>query len=299
LIKSVDKKAVVATMDQSKRFKNDVAPGSEKAVLTLADGSSIPIDTTKNLNIPHQGSATIKNSRGQLSYNAPVQKVGNVYYNRLTIPRGGQYQLTLPDGTMVWLNAASSIAFPTSFTGKERRVRMTGEVYFEVASAVTTDENGVKEKVPFIVNVNNEAEVKVLGTHFNINAFSEEGSIKTTLLEGSVQVSSLITNQSSLIVPGQQLSVDEKGAINVKEVNTEEVMAWKNGYFYFNNTSLKVVMQQIARWYDVEVAYEGNVPEQNFGGTVSRKSNLAQVLKILEISGVRFTIEGRKVTILQ
>lgn len=274
--------------------KQDVEPGGSKGILTLSDGVEISLENTKVETLAHQGNTTIRNKNGQLVYISESPKVENIFYNRVTIPRGGQYQLVLPDGTKVWLNAASTIAFPTAFTGKERRVRITGEVYFEVAPLDVAAENGIKEKMPFIVNVDNKAEVKVLGTHFNVNSYSDEdGSIKTTLLEGSVEVLSVETNQKYIIKPGQQAAIIEGGSLNVKEVNTEEVIAWKNGFFYFDNTSLQNIMQQLSRWYDVKVTYEGDVPERIFSGKIHRDVNLSEVLEILKFTKVNFRIEDK------
>lgn len=233
-----------------------------------------------------------QNTPKQLAVSESV-KIDNISYNRVSIPKGGQYQLTLPDGTKVWLNAASTIAFPPAFTGNERRVKITGEVYFEVASLAFVDEKGKKEKMPFIVNVNNKAEIKVLGTHFNVNSYSDDGSIKTTLLEGSVEVKSLESNQKFVLKPGQQAAITKTGDLSIKDVNLEEVLAWKNGYFYFDNTNLQNIMQELSRWYNVKVAYEGNVPERNFSGKIQKDLKLSEVLEILKFTKVNFRIEDR------
>jgi transmembrane sensor len=286
---STDQKQSIVKVQQQ-----DVSPGGNKGTLTLADGSEVSLEKTKNESFVRQGNTTIKNKNGQLIYDSRISKNGNVSYNKLTIPRGGQYQLTLPDGTKVWLNAASSIAFPTAFTGKERRVIITGEVYFEVASLFDTD----KEKIPFIVNVNDETEIKVLGTHFNINSYPEEGAIKTTLLEGSVEVTSLTNHQSLIIVPGQQVSIDKSGLLTVEDVNTEEVIAWKNGYFYFDNDSLQTIMDQLARWYDVKITYEGDIPDRIFTGKIHRDINLSEALAILKFTKVNFRIEDKSIIVI-
>ena len=287
---------------QEERFKNDVAPGGNKALLTLADGRIITLDNAQNGTLAKQGhTQVIKMDNGQLLYNdslaqtvksgrdSTIFKFENFQINTLTTPRGGQYQLTLADGTKAWLNAASGITFPSAFTGNERRVKIKGEVYFEVAE---------NKKMPFIVEINDQAEVKVLGTRFNINAYNDEATIRTTLLEGSVSVSSSL-NSSVILMPGEQASLSEKNELHVEKVEINEIIAWKKGIFQFNETDLKIVMRQLARWYDVEVVFRGEIPVQRFGGAISRKSNLSQVLKMLEISGVYFEIEGRKVIIME
>ncbi len=288
--------------DRKERYKYDVPPGGNKAILTLADGSSIVLDSVQRGNIAQQGSTKIiKLDNGKLVYRDSVSMLGsqqiqtnlpNLLYkeeplhqiNTLTTPRGGQHQLTLPDGTKVWLNAASSITFPTAFMKKERRVEIKGEAYFEVAK---------NTEMPFIVKINNKAEVKVLGTHFNINAYDDESSIKTTLLEGSVRMSSLITGQGSLLTPGEQASLDEKNKLKVEKVEMNETIAWKNGLISCKDADIQSIMRQIARWYDVEVVYEKNIRERIFTGEISRNTNLSEVLKILELSDIRFRIENK------
>ncbi len=299
---------IVEIPPQAERFKNDVSPGGNKAMLTLADGHRITLDSIQTGNFAQQGNTKIiKLDNGQLLYSDTISGLGSEHIlksrelqpriNTLTTPCGGQYQLTLADGTRAWLNAASAITFPSAFNGNERRVEIKGEVYFEVAE---------NKKMPFIVEVNDKAEVKVLGTHFNINAYDDEHNIKTTLLEGSVNVSSSLSpsvsssfRHSVTLMPGEQASLNEKNELHVKKVEINEIIAWKDGIFQFNETDLKTVMRKLARWYDVEVEFRGKVPVQHFGGAISRQSNLSQVLKMLEISGVYFEIEGRKVIIME
>lgn len=288
-------------LSQSVRFKTDIAPGGNKAILTLADGSSIVLDSVQNGTLAREGHMQIiKLNNSQLLYSDsarvsgaihsrrdfPIGTLASLEMNTLRTPRGGQYRLTLPDGTNVWLNAASSVTFPTAFTEKERRVTVTGEAYFEVAK---------NTEMSFIVKINDRAEVKVLGTHFNINAYDDESSINTTLLEGSVRMSSLFTGDGLLISPGQQLSLDENNELSVKEVDTSEIMAWKNGLIACKNANIKSIMRQIARWYDVEVSYESEATERFFTGEISRNTNLSEVLKILELSNIRFRIEEKSV----
>lgn len=271
-------------------FKNDVAPGGNKAILTLANGSTIMLDSAANGQLATQGNAKIvKLANGQLAYTTNGQMTSEVLYNTMSTPAGGQYQLRLPDGTQVWLNAASSIRYPTSFKGKDRRVEITGEAYFEVAK---------NEAFPFIVTVNHEAEVQVLGTHFNINAYEDEAIVKTTLLEGSIRITK--GTASEILSPGQQAQFRSQGNIQlIKDAEIEQAVAWKNGYFSFNKADVQTVMRQIARWYSVDVRYEGKVPEELFGGELQRNSSLVSVLKVLEKSGVAFAVDGNKVTVLK
>lgn len=269
---------------------NDVQPGRQGAVLTLGDGQTIVLDSTRNGSLTKQDDVQIVKHDSLLSYlkqgsNAPIT------YNTLTTQRGRQFQLLLADGTKAWLNAASSIRFPTAFTGNERKVVITGEVYFEVAK------NAAK---PFIVTANN-TEVKVLGTHFNINAYTDENVVSTTLLEGRVSVqSTMVSNKPSILQPGQQAQASAAGSIAVvNSVNVDEVMAWKNGYFQFEKAGIQTVMRQIARWYDVDIEYQGEINNDKFGGSIPRDASLATVLHALEQSLVHFTIQGKKVIVTQ
>jgi len=238
----------------------------------------------------------IVNNNGQLIYNTLHEKPTGIFYNTLTTPRGNQYQIVLPDGSKVWLNAASSITYPTSFTDAERRITMTGEAYFEVAKK-ERDAGGGTGRVPFIVVVDG-TEVEVLGTHFNINAYKEEPALLTTLLEGSVKVSA--HGHQQLIRPGEQTVVTPSGTgIGLKkDVDLDEVVAWKNGYFQFDHADIQTIMRQIARWYDVEISFEGKVPERKFGGDISRDLKLSEVLYGLNLSKIHFRIEGKKLAIL-
>ena len=261
--------------------KADVMPGGNKALLTLADGSSIILDQAGNGTVAKQGNVVInKTADGQLIYDASARGKNNaiVGYNTISTPRGGEYQVILPDGSKVWLNSASSINFPTVFSESERNVVITGEAYFEVASNV---------RKPFIVKANG-TRIQVLGTHFNVMAYTNEGSVKTTLLEGSVKVSS--GRESNIIKPGEQAQIIN-GKINVSAANLEEAVAWKNGYFYFRNTDIKTVMRHISRWYDVDVEYRGTVPETVFSGKMYRNVNASKVLEILSYFKVNFIIE--------
>ena len=258
---------------------NDKAPGKTGAILTLADGSKIVLDSLGNGLVANQNNTTVSKKNGALVY-----KSGNnseLVYNTMTTPRARQYNLELSDGTKVWLNASSSLTFPTSFASNERKVILTGEAYFEVAK---------DKKRPFRVSVN-EMQVNVLGTHFNINAYDDEATINTTLLEGSVLLSE--KSQKVLLKPGEQAQKQKKGTIVVNnKVNIDKVMGWKNGVFYFENADLQTVLREISRWYDVDVVFEKGIPVRTFEGEIQRNLKLSQVLKILEKNKVHFKIDG-------
>ena len=271
----------------NKRFKNDVSPGGNKAILTLADGSTIVLDEAQNGELAQQGNSKIIKLDGKLSYDPVNKNPKEVVYNTISTPNGGQYQLELADGSLVWLNATSSIRFPTTFIGKERRIEITGEAYFEIAK---------NREMPFIVAVNG-AEVQVLGTHFNINAYNDEDNVRTTLLEGSVKFVS--GDNSNILKPGQQFQLAKNGAFNVaNDVNVDEVVAWKNGLFAFENATIEKVMRQFSRWYDVEIEYRGKTDDL-FIAEMRRNIKLSDALKALELTGkVKFDIEGKKIIVM-
>jgi transmembrane sensor len=276
---------------RAQNIKNDLPPGGNKATLTLANGSTIILDNAKNGILAQQsGTQVLKTGTGQLAYSASGDKTVEMLYNRVSTPRGGQYQLTLPDGSKVWLNAASSIRFPVAFAGRERKVEISGEAYFEVS----------KDKSrPFKVSIlPSFTEVEVLGTEFNINAYTDEATLNATLIEGSVR----ITRQGTvkMLTPGQQAQVSGNGQIVLNEnVNLETVVAWKNGWFNFKRTDLRSIMMQISRWYDVEVIFTGDTRDEHFSGIVSRDKKVSEVLKIMEQAGIKFSIEGKKITVMQ
>jgi len=271
---------------------NDLKAGGNKAILVLADGSSVPLDDSLNGSIINQGNTKLtKLSNGQLVYNSSGSPATEVLYNTVSTPRGGQYQLILADGTKVWLNSASSLRFPVVFKGVNREVEVSGEAYFEVEK---------NAKHPFKVTVrvaNRDPEVvEVLGTHFNVNAYDDESNLRTTLFEGSVQVHH--ATGITRIKPGQQLQSGTGLATVINNTDLEEVIAWKEGVFHFEDADIKYVMRQIARWYDIEVAYKGNITT-HFDGSIPKKVNVIKVLNMLELTGeVKFTIEGRKVVVL-
>jgi len=281
------KKPVLAHF--KKQLKNNVAPGGDKALLTLSDGKQIVLNDAKNGVITSQGHAKInKEKNNQLIYEASASQLNSpVVYNTISTPKGGQFQIVLSDGSKVWLNAASSITFPTTFSKSERLVTISGEVYFEVTK---------NPHQPFKV-VAGKQTVEVLGTHFNINAYDDERTIKTTLVEGSVKVSA--GSETSILKPNQQSAIAHDGsdAINIKTVDTENVLAWTNGNFEFEKAEVSDIMRQAARWYDVTVKYEGAVSPRRFTGSISRNVNLSELLKMLKYTGVNFKIEGKTVIV--
>jgi len=267
----------------------DVAPGGTIATLTLSNGAVIALDTAAAGSLAVQGNTdVIKLQNGQLVYRAGKGASKEMAYNTIQIPRGGQYQVTLPDGSKVWLNAASSLRFPTAFTGRSREVEITGEAYFEIAA---------NAKMPFYVKTNGVA-VEVLGTKFNVNAYSDEPAIRTTLLEGSVRIRKDKT--TAVLAPGQQAELTTKGNIHIrKDADIDEAVAWKNGLFKLTSSDVGTIMRQLARWYDVEVEFEGGVPAGHITGEVPRNTSLLKVLKVFETSGVHFRIEGKKIVVTQ
>lgn len=274
-------------------YKNDVAPGGNKAMLTLADGSKISLDEAANHQLATQsGTKITKTAAGQLVYaTADQTQAAESSLNTISTPRGGQYQVTLADGTKVWLNASSSLTYPSGFVNtKLRQVMLKGEAYFEVA----------KDKLhPFLVKTDRQT-VKVLGTHFNISSYEDDQTTKTTLLEGLVSVNRTDSDQEAKVIhPGQQ-AVFNGNVIAVKEANTEEAMAWKNGYFRFNDEDIKSVMRKLSRWYNIDVHYEGEVSQEGFTGKISRFKPISEVLNALESTKtIHFRVEGRRVTVIK
>ncbi|TDE31297.1 MULTISPECIES: FecR family protein [Flavobacterium] len=269
-----------SSIEVASKDSDDKEPGKTGAILTLSNGSKIVLDSVGNGLLTNQNNTAVSKKNGGVVYTAGSD--AQIVYNTMTTPRARQYNLELSDGTKVWLNASSSITFPTAFAANERKVILTGEAYFEVAKDKTR---------PFRVAVN-DMQVNVLGTHFNVNAYNDEDVVNTTLLEGSV----LLTEKGKkvLLKPGQQAEKQKSGAIVVKDnVNLEEVMGWKNGVFYFENASIQTVLRQVSRWYDVDVVFEKGVPTRTFEGEIQRNLQLSQVLKILEKNKVRFKIEGK------
>ncbi|MBN8855826.1 MAG: hypothetical protein BGO55_16175 [Sphingobacteriales bacterium 50-39] len=278
---------VVSSAPVASRLKNDVAPGGNKAVLTLSDGTSVVLDKAEKGAIASQGAARVmKLDDGKLAYNILNEKPTELAYNTLTTPAAGQFQVLLPDGSKVWLNNASSLRYPVAFTGKDREVALKGEAYFEVAH---------NSRQPFRVRVDGML-VDVLGTSFNISAYADERTIKTTLLTGAVRVSK--GDAGTLLKPNEQVLLDDAGKLSVlKDVDVDGVVAWKSGYFHFERADLKTVMRMLARWYDLDVQYEGAVTSHEFEGYIERDLNLSQVLQILQKNQVHFDLNGRKLTV--
>ena len=267
----------------------EVSPGRDKAVLTLDDGTTILLDSLVNGATISQGrSQIVKLANGKLEYHAGSSTGNPITYNTLKTPRGGQYQLALPDGSLVWLNAASSIRYPTAFTTNQRIVQVTGEVYLEVAK---------DKSKPFIVEAG-DTRLEVLGTHFNVNAYAEEPSLNATLLEGAIRV--LSGNQVMQLTPGQQCQLSLKGEMKlVKNADVDQAVAWKNGGFSFYHTRLDVVMRQLSRWYDIQIVYPEGIPDIEFGGDIQRSLPLSEMLAALSDMQVKFRIaEGRKLIVL-
>ncbi|HJP62224.1 MAG TPA: FecR domain-containing protein [Mucilaginibacter sp.] len=275
---------------QKKPLQNDVNPGGNKATVTLGDGSKIVLNDARKGVLTSQGKTLLNKAKSdQLVYVAPASVTSSlpVVYNTISTPRGGQFQVVLSDGTKVWLNAASSITFPTIFTKGERRVNITGEVYFEVAK---------NKELPFRV-VAGKQTVEVLGTHFNINSYADENSIKTTLAEGSVKVST--EGQTVILKPDQQANVSNSGksGITINNVDTDDILAWKEGSFVFEKADIPFIMRQASRWYDVTIKYEGNISERRFTGSISRSVNLSELLKMLKYTGVNFRISDKTIVV--
>jgi transmembrane sensor len=273
------------------QHKQQIVPGGNKAILTLANGTKIVLNEARSGTLVTQGSTLVKKEGdGRLAYDIleTPDVDDNLSYNTVATPRGGQYNIILPDGTNVWLNAESSLRFPTVFNGDHRNVELTGEAYFEVAKD--------KHK-PFTITAN-AVKVEVLGTHFNVNAYNDESTINTVLLEGRVKVSS---NTTVMLSPGQQAKFNRRlKTIAVGDADIEEAVAWKNGYFMFANEDLHKIMRKVSRWYNVDVVYKDDLADLTFWGNVSRFENVSQVLKTLELTGtVHFKIEGRRIIVMR
>jgi len=277
----------------------DLPPGRDAATLTLADGKTIILDSANGA-ITQQGGATVINLKGQVSYaNKPGKSnPAAVVYNTVNTARGNQYQLILADGSRVWLNSASSLRFPTSFTGNRREVELDGEGYFEVAKDASK---------PFHVKTRSQ-DIEVLGTHFNVNAYNDEEAIKTTLLEGKVRVASgewqvasgKSSNQEIMLKPGEQAVFTPHSPLAINHSpDLDQVMAWTTGQFVFRDQRIENIMKQLSRWYDVEINYSGKPVQEGFNATIPRNVPVSKVLRLLELTTlVHFKIEGKKITVL-
>jgi transmembrane sensor len=263
-----------------------VLPGTNGAVLTLADGTQLVLDSLGNGVVASQQGTKVVMKNGLLEYQATGNDM-QAAYNTLEVPRGRQFRLTLPDGSRVWLNAASSIKYPTIFAGQERMVEVNGEAFFEV------EKDAAK---PFMVKVNNSSVIEVLGTSFNVNTYDDEHLIKTTLVEGSLRVNA--DSDRQILKPGQQAQVQAGSSLKVvSNINISQVMAWKNGYFDFNDADLPVMMRQLERWYDIEVVYEGKVPDVTFKGKMDRNVQLADMVGFLKNFGIKASLQERRLVI--
>jgi transmembrane sensor len=264
------------------------APKSSKARITLGDGRTISLDSINNGVLAQQAGGTVtKTADGKIIYQQTTNNLQQAVYNTLSNPRGSKViDMTLSDGSHVWLNAGSSITFPVAFRGNERKVTMLGEAYFEITKNIS---------MPFKVGAGG-AEVTVLGTHFNVNAYDDENDIKITLLEGAVKLAA--KEQHTILKPGQQGRLTTNGRLSTNnDIDLVEVMAWKNGNFKFNSADIQTIMRQVARWYDLEVVYEHTIPGGHYRGTVSRDVSVQKMLEIIKISGVKFRIEAKKLII--
>ena len=273
----------------------DILPGGSKAILTLADGRKIELDESKNGILVNQGGIKVhKNSDGIIEYTFSKKETpssnsldpAEPVFNTIETPVGGKYQLNLADGSKVWLNSSSSIRYPIFFSKNKREVELKGEAYFEVSK---------DSKRKFSVRSGIQT-VEVLGTQFNINAYSDEKSIKTTLFEGEIRVIDLKTNDSKLLKPGEQSNVDQ--SIQIRRIDTQTEIAWKEGYFHFKKADIETVMRQLGRWYGVTARYEGNLPKNHFSGAISNNLTLLEVLEILEKSNIHFRLDGKEVVVM-
>ncbi len=266
----------------------DRSPGTNKAILTLGNGQKIILDTAHNGQLARQsGAQIVKLDSGRLVYAATSGRPSQITFNTLTTPRGGQYQLTLPDGSRVWLDAASSITYPTAFTGKERKVSMTGQAYFEIVH---------RPGQPFVVNTENISLLDI-GTAFNINAYADEPVAKITLTEGAIALKK--RGHQLILSPGQQArSAGEEPLSLIRQADIEQTLAWKNGMIKLGGASIQEIMRQLARWYDVDVEFQGNLDQAVFSGIVSRRQNISGLIRILEATGsVHFSTDNKKIIV--
>ena len=270
----------------------EIANAGHKATLTLADGTVISLDSSSGGAIAQQGNSSIvKMANGEIRYEKKGSPNAEIMMNTMRTPNGGQYKLILPDGTKVWLNAASSVTYPAAFVAGSRNISMTGEAYFEVAQ---------EEGNPFTVDINGEGAVEVLGTAFNINAYKDNESLKTTLVTGKLRVgnaSGLRASDAVVLSPGQQAIQDAHSLRVTDDVNQAQVLAWKNGIFDFNGASFRTLMREVERWYDVDVKYEGAIPAIRFKGKMDRAIKLSGVIRFLNDYGVHTQLEGRTLII--
>jgi ferric-dicitrate binding protein FerR (iron transport regulator) len=273
---------------RNESLQHDILPADAKATLTLLDGRTVDLDSTGGATLPRQGNSTIRSGNGQLIYSVdqhPAQ-APRLAYNTLTTAPGEYYSVVLPDGTRVWLNAASSITYPTAFIGNERLVKITGEVYFEIVH---------DPRQPFQIAVKDQT-IEDIGTHLNVSAYDDEPVITTTMVEGSVKVKK--SSAMDILTEGHQATTRPgENSFQIKQVDAEAAIAWKNGYFSFDRADIKTVMREMARWYDLQVVYQGEIPKRTFKGKVYRNIRASEALKILSYFDAHFQIEGRKITV--
>ncbi len=280
--------------EESVAVSTDILPGTNKATLTLGDGTMIELDSTSSGALSEGAGYVIHKTGGELIYEELKSKDAQVTYNTIRIPRGGQFRLTLPDGSRVWLNSESSLRYPTVFNEKDRVVALNGEGYFEVAKNVSEGRSR-----PFKINVNNSEIVEVLGTSFNIMAYANERGIRTTLLEGSVKVDKIGTGISRVLKPGQQSVYTADAGFQVRsDINAYDAVSWKDGIISYRDADVPAIMRYLERWYDVKVVYQGEVPKRSFTGGFSRDLPLSQVLRVLELNDIHFRFADRQITVL-
>ncbi|SEW52620.1 FecR family protein [Chitinophaga arvensicola] len=267
---------------------NDVLPGGSRARLVMGDGTEVVLDSLNPNGLLEKDGTRIGKDEGKLVYDGSATSGDQVTFNTLSTPRGGEYQLVLPDGTKVWLNAASSLRFPTKFTGADRTVYLTGEAYFEVAQQAAQ---------PFHVQLNNGLKIAVLGTAFNVMAYDDENTVNTTLVTGKVKVAQP-NGKSVVLLPAQQAILEKDNQeLDVSDADIDKILAWKMGMFEFDDDDLSTVMRQLARWYDVKVTFEGPVPDKHYTGSIRKQSTLSQALRILKTAGIQFNIEGKQIIV--
>lgn len=276
---------------------NHTEPGGNRATLSLAGGKTISLSETKTGLVIGERQLTYNDGSSVDAYSELEEKKGETMMLTASTPRGGTYQFILPDGTHVWLNAESKLTFPSKFSRSERKVQLSGEAYFEVAKlpGPVVSANGSKN-IPFLVLSKNQ-QVEVLGTHFNINSYGNEGTVKTTLLEGSVKVSLLSASKAAgsvILNPGQQAVVDGKSEIKVAQADVEQIIAWKNGLFYFKDADLKTILRTFSRWYDMDVIAVDQLGDRKFSGKLYRNVNAHQALQVLKLLGLEFSLEKKE-----
>jgi transmembrane sensor len=287
---SINKKEKAPAIVVSAKKKDPaIQPDSKKALLILADGSTIVLNEMNNGVIAQQGNISVKKNRnGRLEYKLSGKPPATTLYNTIQTPRGGEYQLVLDDGTSIWLNSASTLRFPIHFNNQERHVALSGEGYFEVSHA--TD-----HKKTFIVDAGN-MEVQAMGTSFNISAYKEDHTTQTTVVEGTVKVKR--DHKDHLLSPGKKLITHHDSTVTIEDADIKQETAWKNGEFVFRNTPLQIVMNELTRWYDMDVVYKQPVPSLHFSGEIPRESDIVNVLQMLEYTGgVQFSISNRTITV--